>query len=463
MPARKMNVAGLALAASLVAMSAQADSLDTALVEAYLGNPDLKAARDELRATDEQVPQALSGYRPTVGLQGSYTRTDGQGGLDRDAVGRGNGGRTSSFTNLSRSGSLVINQNLYQGGGTVASVSQAENQVRAQRASLVATEQSTLLSATQAYVNAWVARATLDESLQNEVRLRRQLQATQDRFQVGEVARTDVAQAEASLAGAHADVEAAKSNVASADATYRQVIGRAPGKLQQPSKLLLLPGSIDEAYALARNNPDIIQSTYQLAAAKDNIDVQFASLLPTLDFQATFGRQDDPVGSSFRWSKSSAVGLQLTIPLYQGGAEFSRVRQAKQRMRQSRNQLESVNRTVEQSVGANWDNLAAQTAQIESRRAQVRANEIALEGVQQEALVGTRTVLDVLDAEQALFNSKVQLIRSQGEEVLASYELKQAVGQLTTVALNLSVDPYDADAYYARNRNRLVGTGKNEK
>lgn len=458
-----MNVAGLALAASLVAMSAQADSLDTALVEAYLGNPDLKAARDELRATDEQVSQALSGYRPTVEVQGSYTRTDGQGGVDRNSVGRGNGGRTASFTNLTRSGSLVVNQNLYQGGGTVASVSQAENQVRAQRASLIATEQTTLLSATQAYVNAWVARATLDESLQNEVRLRRQLQATQDRFQVGEVARTDVAQAEASLAGARADVEAAKSNVASADATYRQVIGRAPGKLVQPRKLGLLPGSIEEAYALARNNPDIIQATYQLAAAKDSIDVQFASLLPTLDFQASFGREDDPVSSSFRWSKSSAVGLQLTIPLYQGGAEYSRVRQAKQRMRQTRNQLESVNRSVEQSVGANWDNLAAQTAQIESRRAQVRANEIALEGVQQEALVGTRTVLDVLDAEQALFNSKVQLIRSQGEEVLASYELKQSVGQLTTMALNLAVDPYDADAYYARNRNRLVGTGKNEK
>jgi outer membrane protein len=200
-----------------------------------------------------------------------------------------------------------------------------------------------------------------------------------------------------------------------------------------------------------------------LAAAKDNIDVQFASLLPSLDFQASVNRTEDPSSGSFRWIKSTAVGVTLTIPLYQGGAEYSRVRQAKQRMRQSRNQLESANRGVEQSVGANWDNLAAQTSQIESRRAQVRANEIALEGVQQEALVGTRTVLDVLDAEQALFESRVELIRSQGEEVLASYQLKQSVGQLTTTALNLEVQPYDAEAYYMRNRNRLIGTGKNEK
>lgn len=463
MPARKLNVAGLAFGISLLAFGAHAESLNQALVESYLGNPDLKAARDQLRSTEEQVPQALSRYRPTVSLQGSYTRTDGQGGLPRADVGRGNGGRTASFTNLTTSTDLVVNQNLYEGGGTVASVAQAENEVRAQRASLAASEQTTLFNATQAYVNAWVARATLDESLQNEVRLRRQLQATQDRFQVGEVARTDVAQAEASLAGAHADVEAAKSNVASADATYRQVVGRQPGKLEQPRKLLRLPGSIEESYALARANPQIIQATYQLAAAKDNIDVQFSNLLPTLDLQASVSREQEPTGSSFRWSKSSAIGVTLTIPLYQGGAEYSRVRQAKQNMRQTRNQLESVHRSVEQSVAANWDNLAAQTAQIDSFRAQVRANEIALEGVQQEALVGTRTVLDVLDAEQALFNSRVQLIRAQGQEVLASYELKQSVGELTVAGLSLQVDPYDDTAYYKRNRNKLVGTGKSEK
>jgi TolC family type I secretion outer membrane protein len=318
-----------------------------------------------------------------------------------------------------------------------------------------------LLDGVNAYANSWRFRSRLAEAINNEQRLQRQLQATRDRFEVGEVARTDVAQAEAALAGAQADVERAKADVATADATYRRVIGRAPGQLAQPVPLKALPVSLDESLALADANPEIVSATFTLAAAKDDVDVQFAELLPNLDLQGQLNYTNRPsVGSD--WQRSAQAGVILTIPLYQGGAEYSRVRQSRQNMRQRRNQLESTFRTVQQNVASAWDNLISAAAQIPAFRAQVRANEIALEGVQQEALVGTRTVLDVLDQEQQLFTSRVALVDAQANEVIASYQLKSAVGQLTVEGLRLPVQPYDANAYYRDNRNRLFGVRDKE-
>lgn len=445
-----------AIAACLWSFSyhqASAEDLSQALVEAYLGNPDLAAQRASLRATNEQVPQALSGYRPQVFLQGQVQSVRGS---QRGDAAFSDDSETNDIDNTSQSASLTIQQNLYDGGGTVASVSRAENAVRAGRADLVATEQNVLLNAVNAYANSWRFRSRLAEALNNEQRLQRQLQATRDRFEVGEVARTDVAQAEAALAGAQADVERAKADVASADATYRQIIGRAPGQLSQPSPLRLLPSSLDEAEALADANPEIVSATFALAAAKDDVDVQFAQLLPNLDLQGQFNYTNSPSPGS-DWQRSAQAGVVLTIPLFQGGAEYSRVRQSRQTMRQRRNQLESTFRSIQQSVAESWDNLVSASAQIPAFRSQVRANEIALEGVQQEALVGTRTVLDVLDQEQELFTSRVALVDAQANEVIASYQLKSTVGELTVDGLNLAVQPYNPEIYYRENRNRLLG------
>ena len=427
--------------------TANAAPLRDALVTTYLTSPTLEAGRSELRQVDELVPQALSGYRPSLFLNGDLTG-------EKRTVRVGN-----NVTRQDRSGksvNLTLRQNLYSGGGTQAQVSQAENQVRAQRARLYSLEQQVLLDAVTAYTAAYRDQSVLDLALNNEERLQRQLEATRDRFEVGEVARTDVAQAEARLSRARADVEQAKADLASSRAFYERVIGEAPSKLEEPEVLQALPKTESETRAIAEQNPDIIAATFDLYAARDNVDVQFSSLLPSLDLQGLVGYDDQPT-ANIEWDRNAALGLNLSVPLYQGGAEYSRVRESRQLVRQQRDQLETANRSVQELVTSSWENLLAATVSIDAFRSEVRANQVALEGVQQEALVGARTVLDVLDAEQELFTSQVNLVRAEAIEVVASYQLKLAIGQLTVEGLELPIEPYDAVAYYERNRTRLFG------
>lgn len=441
-------VLGLA-AAVLVATPAAADSLREALVQTYLGNPRLEGGRAQLRATDELVPQALSGWRPQVFIDAGAELARGQGrpqnspdtiDADRDTARLG----------------MSAQQNLYRGGGTVASTNRAENLVRAERANLLALEQSVLLEAVDAYTAAWSSRAVLELALNNEERLKRQLQATRDRFQVGDVARTDVAQAEARLSRARADVETAKASLASAYAFYERVVGKRPGELEQPEDLPPLPASLQEAQALAETNPEVIQATFALSAARDDVDVAKADLLPSVDLLADMAYVDEPT-ANLEWQRQATIGLSVSIPLYQGGGEYARVRQNQQIVRQRRNNLELAHRTVQERASSAYDQLLAATAAIDAFREEVRANEIALQGVEEENLVGVRTVLDVLDAEQELFQSQVNLVRAQRAEIAAAYQLQAAIGQLTVIDLELPVDPYNAEAYYQRTRNRLFG------
>ncbi len=441
---------GSAAAIALVAMggaTANAAPLRDALVTTYLTSPTLEAGRSELRQVDELVPQALSGYRPSLFLNGDLTG-------EKSTIRQNN--EVFQQNRSGKSVNLTLRQNLYSGGGTQAQVSQAENQVRAQRARLYSLEQQVLLDAVTAYTAAYRDQSVLDLALNNEERLQRQLEATRDRFEVGEVARTDVAQAEARLSRARADVEQAKADLASSRAFYERVIGEAPSKLEEPEVLQALPKTESETRAIAAQNPDIIAATFDLYAARDNVDVQFSSLLPSLDLQGLVEYDDQPT-ANIEWDRNAALGLNLSVPLYQGGAEYSRVRESRQLVRQQRDQLETANRSVQELVTSSWENLLAATASIDAFRSEVRANQVALEGVQQEALVGARTVLDVLDAEQELFTSQVNLVRAQAIEVVASYQLKLAIGQLTVEGLELPIEPYDAVAYYERNRTRLFG------
>lgn len=454
MPGWKHASRGAALLAVLAAWPAAAEApaavttLQDALVTTYLTSPRLESGRAQLRQTDELVPQALSGYRPNLFLNGGVEAVQG--------TTRPDGGRVGSSNRSTRSTSLTLRQNLYAGGGTQASVSRAENQVTAQRARLLGLEQQVLLDAVDAFTAVYRDQRVLELALNNEQRLGRQLEATRDRFQVGEVARTDVAQAEARLSRARADVETAKADLAASRALYKRVVGEEPRRLGEPATLKRLPRSADEAEALAADSPDVLAATFDLYAARDDVDVNFSDLLPSLDLQAEAGYTDQPQ-TSVRWSRSATVGLNLTVPLYQGGAAFSRVRQSRELVKQRRNELETTNRSIQEVVTSSWERLLAATAAIEAFRSEVRANRIALEGVQQEALVGSRTVLDVLDAEQELFTSQVNLVRAQREEVVASYQLKLAVGQLTVADLDLPVQPFGADAYYERQRTRLFG------
>ena len=430
----------------LMTLPADAQTLEEALVSTYLTNPELEAQRAALRATDELVPEALSDWRPTVRV-------------DSTAVGADIDSPASEGTLGTLSSSLVIDQDIYNGGETIANTSRAESLVRVDRARLQATEQDVLLDAVTAYTDLLTALAVLELAIQNESRLQRQLQATRDRFEVGEVTRTDVAQAEARLAGALSDRTQAEGAIRSAEATYRAVINQEPVRLTAPPRLTDLPPREEEAQELAQSfNPTITAAQYNLQAARSGVDVAESALLPRLSFRGELTYTEEP-SLALDWQRVASVGANLTVPLYQGGAEYSRVRQTKHVFRQRREDLETAYRLVREEVTDAWQTMMTATATIESIGEQVRAAEIALEGSRQEALVGQRTVLDVLDQEQDLFEAEVDLVRAQRAQIIASYRLKSAIGQLTAEGVGLPVEPYDPGAHYDRVRDRWFGLG----
>ena len=443
---RLMSLLVVASALITIGLStAEAQSLRDSLTSAYNTNPDLGAARAQLRSTDELVSQALSGFRPQVGARASYDIVDlhssiGNADLDSSVVG------------------LQVTQPLYRGGGLEANLRASEDTVRANRASLIVTEQQVLYDGVQAYAGVWRDRSVLELAINNEKRLQRQLQATKDRFNVGEVARTDVAQAEARLSGAEAERVQAEGQLANSIATFRRVISMEPSKVDQPLKPKTLPANEAQAQELASANPNIAQAQYSLAAAKNDVDVAFAQILPQVNLRASTSYANEP-SSNLDWERDASIGVEVTVPLYQGGGEYSQVRQNKQIARQRGEQLVSAQRGVSENVTIAWETLQTNTANIASRRAQVKANQIALEGTEQEAQVGARTVLDVLDAENELFSSQVELVRAQANEAVAAYALLATVGQLTAEQLDLDVERYDAEKYYKENRTRLFGLG----
>jgi outer membrane protein len=332
--------------------------------------------------------------------------------------------------------------------------------VRAQRAALLAQEQLTLTNAVNAYVNVIQTRQILQLDINNEQVLTRQLQATNDRFRVGEITRTDVAQAEASLAGAKALRETAQGNVATARATFQQFIGYfPPDDLVEPQPIAVpLKTEEQAATVAAANNPNVVSAEYTEAAARDAIDVAYSALMPNLSLQGTTFQNEN---SGLRNSELNGyqVIASLSVPLYQGGSEYSLVRQARQTEEQNRKMLDDQRRIAIQTAISSWETLIAARATANSTRTQIRANEIALEGTEREAIVGSRTTLDVLNAQQALLNSQVTLVQNLAALVNASYALAAAVGRLTADDLNLQVPRYDPKAYYRDVRDKWFGTG----
>jgi outer membrane protein len=441
-----LSAAMLSAAAGLG--GAQAASLYDALATAYATNPTLEAARAQLRATDEGVPQVLSEWRPTV--LGSV-----QGGHEWDEQSKPT---TLTEEESPRIYGVTVQQPIFDGFGTVAGTSEAENLVRAGRAQLTSTEQTVLLSAVTAYMNVVRDAAVLDLNRNNEKVLQAQLEATQARFEVGELTRTDVAQAEASLQGAVAARIQAEGQLTASQAIYRQVIGDDPVDVKMPTEKPALPSSRDESVALSRGTPDVRSAEFQERAAKDDIDVQFSDLLPTVSIEGSYQRQEDVGSPNSEVDVGTVVG-QVTIPLYQAGAPDSRVRQSKQVYMQSRRLTDQALRTAEQQAVNSWTQLQTVAAQTRSFEEQVRANEIALEGVRQEQEVGARTILDVLDAQQALLTSQVNLVSAQTDRVVAEYQLLASGGALTAQNLSLNVEYYDPTKHYNKVRNKFIGTG----
>ncbi len=436
------------LAALGLAAPATAQTLQEALAQAYTANPQLEAQRAALRAADEQVPQALSNYRPTVEGTASI------GTAETDVSGAAGAGNNGARTSQPRSLGIAVTQPIYRGGRTAAQVSRAENVVQASRAQLFATEQTILLSAATAYFDVVRDQATLELNTSNEQVIGRQLEATRDRFRVGEVTRTDVSQAESRLAGATSNRILSEGNLASSRAVYARIVGSTPGRLTQPRPTFSLPASMQETIDLAvAANPSIVSSQFTEAAARDAIDQVRGEVLPSVSLRGSLQRGLETSPNAFR-TDAASVTAQLTVPLYQAGAVASRVREATQTAGQRRIEIDQARtQTIETAIRA-WQALTTSRASIQSRQAQVRAAEIALEGVRQEATVGSRTTLDVLDAEQELLNARVGLVQSQRDELVAAFQILAATGQLGARQLNLPVQAYDVEENYRSVRDR---------
>jgi outer membrane protein len=430
-------------------------TLAEALAATYANQPALQAERAKLRATDEGVPTALAGWRPTVVLAG----TAGYGGgLERELV---SGEKIKLLTDRDiATAQATVTQPLYTGGKVQANVNHAKDQVMAERANLIAQEQTSFTNTVNAYVGVIQAQQLLTLNINNEQVLAKQLQATNDRFRVGEITRTDVAQAEAALAGATAQRQTAEGNLATARATFVQIVGfTPPANLIEPQPLVLPVRAEREAAALAAaNNPNVVAAQFNDSAAKDAVDVAFSQLLPQLSLQGQTFQQENP-GTRSTEINGYQVVAQLSVPLYQGGAEYSAVRQAKQTEQQSARLVADAQRTAVQAAVNAWETLVAATAAADSTRSQIRANEVALEGVEREAIVGSRTTLDVLNAEQALLNSRVTLVQNLAQLVNASYGVAAAIGRLTARDLHLPVPLYDETAYYNAVKNKWAGLG----
>lgn len=453
---RAGRIAALGLAAALGSGAPSAQTLEEALVKAYLTNPELLAARAKLRATDEGVAQAVSDWRPTVSISADVGKLH--------SASTGGSSSTSGAQNRSpRSGSLTVAQNLYRGGRTTAEISRSENQVQAERARLLDTEQSVMLQTATAYMDVVRDQAVLDLNLNNQKVLRRQLEAARDRFRVGEVTRTDVAQAESRLSRATADRVRAEGDLISSRAVFRSVVGDAPGTLKSAAPLTGVPSGEDEAVSLARGNaPSVFTAKFDERAARDDVRVNKSDFLPVFGLEGSLTRRDEASSPQSR-SEIASFTVTVTMPLYQAGGVSARVREAKQVAAQRQRELDKAVRDAVRSATQGWEKLQTARAQIKSFTAEVRAATIALEGVETEASVGSRTILDVLDAEQELLDAKVSLVRAQRDEVVASFDLRAAVGALTVRKLALPVEYYDFDAYYRAVRNRWIGTGIGEK
>ncbi|MDP6816047.1 MAG: TolC family outer membrane protein [Alphaproteobacteria bacterium] len=429
----------------LAAAPAGAETLFDALVQAYVSNPELQARRAALRSVDEGVPQALSGWRPTVSLAGSA-------GLQRS--------RSTTTSNQSltpRSYSLNLSQPLYSGGRTEAATRSAESDVAAARAQLATTEQQILLGGVTAFLDVLRDQARVQLTAGNESVLRRQLEATKDRFEVGEVTRTDVAQAEARLAGAIATRAAAQGDLATSRATYREVFGAPPGALQPAPPLPALPANEAEVIGIAEaENPEILAALHVEAAAAHAVDDATGRLLPSVDLVGRVLRSDETTFEN-NSSRADSINAEVTVPLYQAGAVHAAIRAAKETRNQRRIEVESTRRDVIESASKAWEQVESTRSQIAARSEEIRANEIALEGVRQEAEVGSRTTLDVLDAEQELLDARVALVISERNEYVAGYQLLAAVGRLTAQQIGLPVEIYDPEKHYRQIRNKWWG------
>jgi outer membrane protein len=443
--------------------AASAESLQDALASAYANNPTLNASRAGMRATDEYVPQALANYRPTVNgtISAGISASDTRARLDA------NGMWVSSYTdNGALRGEITIIQPLYAGGRIENGVNKAESAVKAAREQLRNQEQTTLLDGVTAYMNVLLTSRVLELRQSNVAFLQEQVRAANDRFSVGEGTRTDVSQAEAALAAATASVSVSQADFLTAKANYIQVIGHEPKGLASPGPVTkLLPAKMSVAVEASRKeHPYILAALYNTETAAFNVAIQEGALLPSLGIQgkigSTLASQSETSGTTAvdrARTFDGSIGLQLTIPIYQGGSEYSSVRQAKEQLGQAQLQTDAARAGVDTALTQAWSGLESAKAQIVAAEAAVEASQLALDGVIEEQKVGQRTTLDVLNAQSTLINAKLSQAQASTQLVVASYSVVAAMGRLDRERLGLKVAAYKPEQHYQQVRDKWFG------
>ena len=437
------------LAALSLPQFTQAETLQEAMAAAYLNNPTLQAQRASLRALDETISQAKSGWRPSIVGTGSY------GYKHSESVAT----FASSGNTNPRSLSLEVRQPVFRSMQTVNSTSEARNQVNSAREQLITVEQQIFLDSVTAYMGVLRDLAVLELTINNVSVLKRQLEASEDRFRVGEITRTDVAQSKARMSRAISEKIRSEATLTASRAAYRKTVGNTPAGLKRPVSLPPMPASEEAALATAkRSNPRLLAALYTEKAARYNVKKQYSGLGPTVDVVARLSKSWENFSATDN-STTREILAQMTVPLYQSGSVSSRIRQSRQIENQRRLEALSVEREVIEVVRNTWEGYREATARIASSEDQVTANDIALEGVRQESEVGSRTTLDVLDAEQELLDSRVSLVRAQRDQSVAAYTLLAAIGKLTAEELQLDVARYDPNRNTQNVENKFFGWG----
>ena len=425
---------------------ASADTIESALAKAYMNNPDFNAQRAALRATDEGVQRARAGLLPSVSASSS--------------LGRQSSTYNSSNEVLSpRTLGVSVTQSLYNGARVTNQIDQSEKSVLAAREQLRSVEQKVLFGASSGYMAVVRDTAVLKVRQANINVLKEQLRQTEDRFNVGEVTRTDVAQVSAQLAAAEAERSAAQASLASSVASYQQIIGSMPDALADAVPLVnMVPTSLDQALLIGQaDHPDIRTARFSVDIAAAGVKIAQGELLPSLALKGSLTHANDYKSADDEYNDASIVA-SLTIPLYEGGDVHARVRQLKETLGQRRLEADSALRAVIAEISSAWSHYITSQARIKAAETQIEAATVALNGTREEAKVGQRTTLDVLIADQTLLGAQVNLVTAQTDRVVASYRVLSSVGKLSANSLGLKVKGYDAKVHYDKVKGRLYGS-----
>lgn len=438
-PMRLLLTAAIA-AAGLGPGAAHADTLADALASAYKTNPTLDGARQQTRQADEGFAQARAGFLPQIGVTGSYgtqlriTESTSVFGTQR---------QKNTFE--PQNATITASQSLFEGGRRLAQIGLANAQIEGAQEGLRATEQQVLLQVIAVYMDVLRDAEAVRIREANVTLLERQLQAAKDRFEVGEITRTDVAQSQARLAGALAGLAGARSDLEASRAEYARIVGTPPNDLEPPPPVAGVPADLNEAVDTALDaNPDFLRFKQNERAARQQVRIERADLLPQVSLFGRMARDTDPSGPGLE-QESQVAGAQVSIPLFEGGFANSRTRQAKIGVLRAQAQTEEVRRSVVSQTTSAWNDYAAAQRVIEASKEQVKANELALEGAEQEQQVGLRTTLDVLNAQQELLDSQLAVIRAERDAYVAAHGLLLSIGKLDARALNVNAPLYDPE------------------